>query len=307
MLSSKSGVAALSVSLNAGLVVLKLMVGFAIGSVSVISEAVHSGIDLLAAIMALFAVRTSAQPPDRGHSFGHGKVESLAGFVEAVLIFLAAILIVNEAVQKLLHGFELETVDLGIAVMVVSTIGNFVVAGLVMRVAKVTDSIALEADAWHHTTDVLTSLGVAAGLVVVRLTGLSVLDPLIAIAVALVICKAAWDITVHSLKDLLDASLPEAEQAVIRDVLDDHASRGDVVSYHDIRSRKVGAERHVDLHLVVRRGATVQQSHEMCDHLEGHLEEALGPASVHIHVEPCPEDCDRCEPECSPEGQARSG
>ena len=305
MFGSKEGVAALSVTLNALLVVVKLAVGFAIGSVGVISEAVHSGIDLLAAFTALFAVRTSSRPPDEEHLYGHGKVESLAGAAEAVMIFLAALFIINEAVQKLLHGVGMETVDLGIAVMAVSTVGNLVVARWVMRVAKSTDSVALEADGWHHMTDVLTSLGVALGLVVVRVTDHSELDPLIAIGVALFICKTAYDITVRSVQDLLDASLPKEEQALIREALETH--KPDVVSYHQVRSRKVGAERHVDLHLVVRRDATVQESHDLCDHLEEHLRDSLGDStSLGIHVEPCRGECGECRLDC-PTPEEKSG
>lgn len=305
VLASKQGVATLSVALNALLVVLKLAVGLTIGSVGVISEAVHSGIDLLAALTALFAVRTSSRPPDEEHHYGHGKVESLAGAAEAVMIFLAALFIINEAVQKLLNGVELETVDLGIAVMVVSTVGNLVVARWVMRVARSTDSVALEADGWHHMTDVLTSLGVALGLVVVRVTNHSELDPLIAMGVALFICKAAYDITARSVRDLLDTSLPQEEQALIREALETH--KPDVVSYHRVRSRRVGAERHVDLHLVVRRDATVQQSHDLCDHLEDHLRDALGTStSLGIHVEPCRGECGECHFDCPPEEEQKA-
>jgi cation diffusion facilitator family transporter len=306
VLSSKQGVAILSVGLNAALVVLKIAVGIAIGSVSVISEAVHSGIDLLAALTALFAVRTSAKPPDDKHHYGHGKVESLAGVVEALLIFGAAIMIVNEAAQKLLSGTELETVDMGIVVMVVSTVGNLVVARWVMRVAKATRSMALEADGWHHMTDVLTSLGVAGGLVAVRVTGLAVLDPVVAIGVALFICKAAWDITAASVGDLLDASLPIEEQTQIREVLDKH--KKDMVGYHEIRSRRSGSERHVDLHLVMNRDVTVKQSHDLCDHLEDDLRDALGSITLNIHVEPCPPDCETCDSEtCTNDGTASNG
>ncbi len=305
MFSSKEGVAALSVALNALLVVVKLIVGFAIGSVGVISEAIHSGIDLLAALTALFAVRTSSRPPDDEHHYGHGKVESLAGAVEAIMIFLAALFIINEAVQKLLHGVELETVDMGIAVMAASTVGNLVVARWVMAVAKRTESVALEADGWHHMTDVLTSLGVALGLVVVRVTGHSELDPLVAIGVALIICKAAYDITIRSVRDLLDTSLPLEEQAAIHDVLDRH--NDNVLGYHRVRSRKVGSERQVDLHLVVRRNATVQESHSLCDHIEEHLEDALGSATINIHVEPCEADCERCFPDCPRNEKGQGG
>ncbi len=304
MLSTKEGVAGVSVGLNAVLVVLKITVGLAIGSVGVISEAVHSGIDLLAAFTALFAVRTSARPPDEEHHYGHGKAESLAGLVEAALIFVAAVLIIGESMEKLTHGTELETVDLGIGVMALSTVGNFVVARWVMRVAKSTQSMALEADALHHTTDVLTSLGVAVGLLIVRLTGLAWLDPVVAIGVALFICKAAWDITQSSLGDLMDASLPKGEQAIIRQVLDRHSR--DMVGYHEVRSRRSGAERLVDLHLVMNRNVTVQQSHDLCDHLEADLKQALGAVTVHIHVEPCAPDCTDCDSACPPRDKASS-
>jgi len=297
MFSNKTSVAALSIISNTVLVTLKLAVGVAIGSVSVISEAIHSGIDLMAAVMAFFAVRISSNPPDEEHRYGHGKAESLSGFVESLLIFVAALMIINEAIQKLLHGGELEMVDLGIGVMVVSAVVNTFVSRRLLKVAKETDSIALEADGWHLTTDVLTSVGVAAGLIVVRFTGLVVLDSLIAIVVALIIIKAAFDITRRSVRDLLDSSLPKEEQALIRDTLEGHSD--EMVGYHKLRSRKAGGERHVDLHLVVKPDTTVQQSHDLCDHLEGHLETALGATSVNIHVEPCKRDCDGCHLDCS--------
>lgn len=296
-MSSKTGVAGISVGANALLVVLKLVVGFAIGSVGVISEAIHSGIDLLAALMAYFAVRTSSRPPDREHLYGHGKVDSLVGAVEALMIFLAALFIVNEAVQRLTHGAEMEAVDLGIAVMAISAVANFVVGRWVMRVAKATESVALEADAWHHNTDVLTSMGVALGLVAVRLTGRVELDPITAVGVALFICKAAYDIARQSVGDLLDTSLPAKEQALIREALEGHSEA--MVGYHKLRSRKAGGERHVDLHLVVKPDTTVEESHDLCNHLEGHLEAALGSTSVNIHVEPCKRDCQGCYLECS--------
>ena len=300
MLSSKKSVAGLSIASNATLVILKLTAGLTIGSVSVISEAIHSSIDLLAAIMAFFAVRASAKPPDDEHHFGHGKAENLSGAVEAVLIFIAALMIIYEAVQKLIYGVHLESVDFGIVIMGISAVTNTFVSRQLMRVAKATESMALEADAWHLTTDVLTSLGVAIGLVVVRLTGLSVLDPLIAIGVALFIFKAAFDITRRSVRDLLDTSLPAEEQTLIREVLDRH--KGDMVGYHEIRSRRSGSERHVDLHLVMNRNVTVQESHDLCDHLEGDLKNALGSLTLNIHVEPCAPDCKTCESDCGKDG-----
>ena len=305
MLSSKKSVAGLSIASNATLVILKLTAGLTIGSVSVISEAIHSSIDLLAAIMAFFAVRASAKPPDDEHRFGHGKAENLSGAVEALLIFIAALMIIYEAVQKLMYGVELESVDFGIVIMGISAVANTFVSRQLMRVAKATESMALEADAWHLTTDVLTSLGVTIGLVVVRLTGWSVLDPIIAIGVALFIFRAAFDITRRSVRDLLDASLPDEEQALIREVLDKH--KGDMVGYHEVRSRRSGSERHVDLHLVMNRNVTVQQSHDLCDHLEGDLKDALGAVTLNIHVEPGTPSREMYDSECEKDGIVPGG
>jgi cation diffusion facilitator family transporter len=296
VVASKQVVAAVSVATYTFLVVIKLVVGIAIGSVAVISEAIHSATDVVASIAALIGVRKGAQPPDEQHPFGHGKIESLAGAGQAIMIFIAVALIVNEAVSKLLHGVELVAVDLAIAVMAFSAVANLLVGRWVTKVARETDSLALEAAGLNHMSDVLVSAGVAGGLVIVRITGLAILDPLIAIVVALFIAKAAYNITRRSLDDLLDASLPRDEQARIREVLDRYRRRArNVVDYHQLRSRKSGAERYVDLHLVVKRDVTVQESHDLCDDLEQNLQEELGDkVSLHIHVEPCDSDCDRC-------------
>jgi cation diffusion facilitator family transporter len=201
-------------------------------------------------------------------------------------------MIVVEALDKIRHGAGPAQVDLGLAVMAISVGANLVVSRRLLRVAKATDSVALEADAYHLTTDVVTSLGVFLGLVAVKVTGWAILDPLIAIAVAAVIAKAAWDITRRSFVDLLDRSLPDDERATISAVLDRHA--GMLAGYHRVRSRKAGAERHVDLHLVVNADAHVADAHDLCDHLEEDLREALGNCELTIHVEPCRRNCAAC-------------
>jgi cation diffusion facilitator family transporter len=293
----KQVMAAVSVATYALLVALKLIVGIAVGSVAVISEAIHSATDVVASVTALIGVRKAAQPPDEDHPFGHGKIESLAGAGQAVMILIAIGLILNESVSNLLHGVELVAVDLAIAIMVVSAVTNLVIGRLVTKVARETESLALEAAGLNHMSDVLVSAGVAVGLVIVRITGLAILDPVIAIVVALLIARAAYDIARRSLNDLLDASLPREEQAQLREVLDRYSSRAKhVVNYHQLRSRKSGAERHVDLHLVVKRDVTVQESHDLCDDLEQNLQEALGDkVLLNIHVEPCDSDCGRCD------------
>ncbi|MCL4459180.1 MAG: cation diffusion facilitator family transporter [Chloroflexi bacterium] len=288
MLSTKEQAAALSIISNTILILLKLSVGLAIGSVSVISEAIHSGIDLLAAVIALFSVHIADRPADVSHPYGHGKVENVSGTIEAGLIFLAAIFIIYESVRRITHGLEIESVNLGLAVMLVSIIVNLLVSRHLRRVAMATDSLALEADAWHLRTDIYTALGVLLGLFVVGISGWKILDPLIAIAVALFITKAAIQITKKSFVDLLDARLPGAEQERIAAIINDHYRR--FVEFHDLRTRKAGSIHYVDLHLVVNPSLSVEQAHELCDHLEQDLEAAIPNCSVTIHVEPSAAD-----------------
>lgn len=211
----KERVALLSVLSNSTLVVMKLIVGLWIGSVAVISEAIHSGVDLVAAVIALFSVKTSSLPADGKHPFGHGKIENISGTVEALLIFIAAGWIIWESVSKLLLPWPVETVGWGVAVMFISAVANSVVARMLFRVGKETDSVALIADGWHLRTDVYTSAGVMAGLTVIWIgeslfpdIELHWLDPVAAIGVALLIIKAAWDLTRQSTGGLMDETLP---------------------------------------------------------------------------------------------------
>ncbi|MCK9306401.1 MAG: cation diffusion facilitator family transporter [Methanoculleus sp.] len=301
----KEKTARLSVASNALLVVAKLAVGVAIGSVGIISEAIHSAIDLIAAVIAYFSVRRSAQPPDECHTFGHGKYESISGLLEAVLILAAAVLIINEAVRNLLGGEEtlnVEALGLGIAVMLLSAGVNFYVSSRLMTVAKKTESIALESDAWHLRTDVYTSAGVVAGLVLIRLTGLVVLDSLVALAVAAIILRAAFDLIRRSFEDLVDRSLPPEEEARIREIISEHCT--DVIGFHRLRTRRSGPNRFVDLHLVVPRTATLEEAYGVVKRVEADVKQEFPRTSVTIRVQPCTgEDCSACGiftscPEC---------
>jgi cation diffusion facilitator family transporter len=297
----KEKTARLSVISNAGLVIMKFIIGFSIGSVSIISEAIHSSMDLIAAVIAFFSVRKSAEPPDEGHEFGHGKFEDISGLIEALLIFLAAFLIIIEAVSKLMgepsEHFTPDLLYLGIAVMGVSALVNWYVSGRLMSVAKQTESIALESDAWHLRTDVYTSLGVLGGLVLIRLTGLAILDSLVALGVAVVIMKAAYDLTVRSLSDLIDHSIPDEDQNRIREVICEHAS--DYAGFHDLKTRRSGPEVFIEFHLVMPGQITVLQSHDLADHLEADLRLEYPRSHVTIHIEPCNEGCTRCGSFCT--------
>lgn len=292
MLSTKSGAAGFSISSNSLLIILKIVTGLLTGSVSILAEAIHSLLDLVAAVIAFFGVRVSDRPADEQHPFGHGKAENISGFVEAGLIFVAAGIIIYEAVKRLIAGVTVELLELGIGVMAVSVVVNILVSRHLLKVSRATDSIALEADARHLTTDVWTSAGVLVGLVFVRLTGLVILDPIIALIVALFILKAAYDISRKSFRGLMDVSLPESEEAEIKSCIMEHYSQ--LVSFHKLRTRKAGSWRYIDLHLVMPKNASVEEAHLMCDHLEQDIESRLRCTTITIHVEPCSIECDQC-------------
>ncbi|HJX56057.1 MAG TPA: cation diffusion facilitator family transporter [Methanoregula sp.] len=305
----KAKTARLSVISNTGLVLMKFVVGFSIGSVSIISEAIHSSMDLIAAVIAYFSVRKSAEPPDAQHEFGHGKFEDISGLVEALLIFAAAVLIIREALLKLLGQpselFKPELLIFGIAVMGISALVNWYVSRRLMKVARQSESIALESDAWHLRTDVYTSLGVFIGLVLIHLTGITLFDPLVALGVALVIMKAAYDLTRRSFSDLIDHSIPAADEHRIQAIICEHAVS--YAGFHDLRTRRSGPDIFIEFHLVMPGSATVLHSHDLSDHLESDLNVEFPRAVITIHTEPCNEGCTRCGSFCTFYDKKNSG
>ncbi len=291
----KIAVASLSVISNTILVLSKVIIGILIGSVSVISEAIHSGVDLLAAVIAFFAVRTSIKSPDADHPFGHGKIENLSGTIEAVLIFVAASWIIYEAVLKIITPQPLDTPALGVAVMLASAVVNIWVSRRLFQTGKKTESVALLADAWHLRTDVYTSIGVMAGLALI-LTGEWIfpgvhfdwIDPVAAIAVALLIVRAAYELTIHSARDLLDVNLPDEEKWIRQEIAKlDLPIRG----FHHLRTRKAGAIRFVEMHLVFDHTLPIQDSHRISEQFEARIRRRFPGTQVMIHEEPCGEGC----------------
>jgi cation diffusion facilitator family transporter len=292
----KQFAAGLSVASNTLLVLAKFVIGFLINSVSVISEAVHSGIDLVAAVIAFIAVREASKPPDKEHPFGHGKAEAISGAFEGMLIFVAIVIIVYESVKKILTHSQVYQIDLGLWIMGASALLNAIVSWQLHRVAKKTESLALEADALHLSTDVFTSLGVFAGLLIIQLTGWHILDPIIALGVAVVIGRAAFGIIRRSVKDLMDERISEEELATVERVLSEHYRQ--FIGFHDLRSRKSGSQREIDLHLVQCRHILVEDAHAVCDHLEEELKSKLKRAHITIHTEPCELSCDQQDGRC---------
>jgi len=292
----KERVAILSVASNSILVVFKIIVGALIGSVSIISEAIHSGMDLLAAIIAMFSVKKSHLPADEVHPFGHGKVESISGLIEAVLIFLAAFWIIFEALKKLASAQEVESPGWGVAVMFLSAVLNFFVSQKLFAVGKEADSIALTADAWHLRTDVFTSAGVMISLFIIWISHfffmdprIHWLDPVAAIFVATFILKAAYDLTSQALGDLMDVKLPPDEEKWIREVIANR--RPEIHGYHQLKTRKAGNFRFIEFHIKVDPQMTVEASHGIARELKHVIMDKLPAATVTIHVEPCDGDC----------------
>ncbi|MFZ4523207.1 MAG: cation diffusion facilitator family transporter [Bacteroidales bacterium] len=282
-MSKKIRAARLSIFSNTLLIILKLTVGFISGSVSIISEAIHSFMDLLASIVAFFSVRISDTPADERHPYGHGKFENISGVVEALLIFVAAFWIIFEAVKKILHPADVEKIGLGFAVMLVSAVVNFFVSGKLYKVAHETGSVALEADALHLKTDVYTSGGVAIGLLLMWATGIHLVDPIVAILVALLILKESFELLKKAYAPLLDLALPAEDVTRISEIIQ-HRCKGEM-SFHDLRTRKAGNYKYIDFHLNLDPDKTVREAHEICDLIEEDIKRSFEQAEVTIHVE----------------------
>lgn len=286
VLKNKKLAASLSVLSNLTLIILKLITGFASGSVSIISEAIHSGSDFLASVIAFFAIHKSEKPADEDHQFGHGKYEDVAGFVEGCLIILASVYIIFEAGKKL-AGLTDPLVNSipGIVVMLVSVLTNICVSSYLFKVAKNTDSIALYSDAEHLKTDVYSSMTVFTGLIIIHFTGLYVIDAIIAIIVAMIIMHTGYKICKTTMNDILDGSLPENDINTIKDIIKVHTQKG-ISSIKEIRTRKAGKDKEIVIVLLVEGSLTVSFAHELCDGIENEIEKALGNTKVTIHVEP---------------------
>ena len=281
-MNAKVKIARLSIASNTFLIIMKLAVGIISGSVSIISEAIHSSVDLVAAIIAFFSVKVSDNPPDSRHPYGHGKVENISGVIEAVLIFIAAAWIIFEAVRKLTgEKFELESIGLGSLIMLISAVINAYVSRKLYKVARETHSVALEADALHLKTDVYTSLGVAAGLGLILITGIHLLDPIVAILVAFLIIKESYSLLKKAFNPLLDEAWSDKEVDDLEKALNEMN-----VNYHQLRTRIAGNYRFLDLHLELPKDQSVESAHKYCDMIEENLNSRFQNLNVTIHVEP---------------------
>ena len=282
-MNKKVSVARLSVVSNTTLIVVKVIAGLLSGSVSIISEAIHSLMDLVASVVAFFSVRISDTPADKNHPYGHGKFENISGVVEALLIFVAAFWIIYEAVKKIVHPEPVESIGIGLAVMILAAVVNTIVSRKLYRVARETGSVALEADALHLKTDVYTSAGVAAGLFLLWITDFHLIDPIIAIFVALLILRESFELFNRAYSPLLDSALPAKEVEQIAAIIRSHCT--DRMSFHNLRSRKAGNFRYIDFHLNLDPSLTVGAAHAICDQIEEDIKQVIPQTEVTIHVE----------------------
>ena len=293
MFSTKSAAAVLALACVLGLVALKIAVTALTGSLSILAQAADSFLDVLAISLTVFAISAALKPADEEHPFGHGKIENISAAVQALLLFTAAALIVSSAINRIISGQQLKLTETGIGVMAVSILVSFFLSRHLLRVSRAADSPALEAIARNIAADVYSAASVMVGMVVIRFTGLTILDPIIALPIAALIIWSGYSVMRKSFAGLVDVRLPKEEEALIAAAILEHT--GQLHDFHEMRTRKAGSQRFIDLHLVMPRNTTTEEAHRMCDHLEADLKQKLANASITIHVEPCDtSDCDHC-------------
>ncbi len=292
MFSTRKGAARLALVIIISLVVLKAIVALLTGSISITAQAVDSFLDLFAVGITVFAVRIADEPADKEHPFGHGKVEGIAAIVQSILIFATGGWIIYSAVERIVTGSEIEMSEAGIAVMLVSVIASIFLSRHLMKVSRLTDSLALEASAHNINADIYSAIGVLVAMIIIRITGYGIIDPVVGIVVSLFILKTAFDILRKSFGELLDKKLPEDEEETLISCIEEHTTQ--LAGYHKVRTRKAGSQRFVDLHLLLPKNMSLEDAHNMADHIEQDIKETLNGISVTIHLEPCDAECGQC-------------
>jgi cation diffusion facilitator family transporter len=255
------------------------------GSVGFLSDALESLVNLAAAIMALLVLQWASRPPDRDHMYGHEKAEYLSAGVEGAMIFGAAITIAAVAIGRLLHPVQIDQVGVGLVISVGASLVNLAVGLILVRAGRQYRSITVEANGRHLMTDVVTSAGVIVGVGAAALTGVEVVDPLVALAVAANIVAAGVGLVRRSADGLMDRALPEDERAAVDQVLQEFAASGDV-GFHAVRTRRAGRRSFASMHVLVPGAWTVKRGHDVAEQVDAALRERLPHATVFTHLEP---------------------
>ena len=283
-LASARSYAVISVLAAIVTILIKTLAWRLTGSVGLLSDAIESSINLIAALTAFWALGMASKPADRAHSYGHSKAEYFSSGLESALIVVAACGIIWAAVGQLANPSPLQQVDLGLALSLVATGINAGVAVLLMRAARRFRSITLRADAQHLLSDVWTSVGIVLAIALVHLTGWSILDPLVAIAVALQISVTGFRLLSETANGLMDRSLPEQELQQLEGLL--QRRKGSGIDFHALRTRVAGSRRFVSLHVLVPGYWSVKQGHDYCEEVEQEVAQLLDPCHVFTHLEP---------------------
>jgi len=297
MFSTKTGATKLLIGVVIGLIVIKVVVSWLTGSISILAQATDSLLDLFAAIITFSAIRFAVKPADSEHPYGHGKMEDIAGTIQGVLIFIAGGLIIYFSTRRIIEGSSVELVQSGLVVMLISIVASVFLSRHLLKVSRATNSVALEANAKNITADAYSAVAVVVGLVVVQFTQFYIIDPIIAICVAIYILKLAVDTMRKPISGLLDETLPPPEKMAIEASLIKHSH--EIVSYHELRTRRAGSQYYIDLHMVMSKDITLENAHQICDQVESEIKDELCNANVTIHVEPCDEKCEQCSVICS--------
>jgi cation diffusion facilitator family transporter len=272
------------IPLSLGVMGLKMVAWWVTGSVALLSDGLESVVNVVAAFIAFFVIRYAQKPADHDHPFGHHKAEYLSAVTEGVMIVVAALLIVQEAVNHLADPRMLEAPVLGLAINFVAGVINAVWAQLLIRTGRKHRSAALTADGQHIMSDVVTSVGVLFGLLLALATGYAIFDPILAILVALNILYQGWKVISQSIGGLMDQAVEPQEEEAIMQAIATHASGS--IGVHDLKTRRAGSVTFVDFHLVVPARMTVREAHDICDRLEDAIRAAHAGATIAIHVEP---------------------
>ena len=282
----KKIVAGLSITSNVILTIIKVIAGIASGSMSIISEAIHSFSDFFASILTFFSVVKSSKPADKDHPYGHGRYEDMAGFIEGILIIAASVFIIFESSKKIITGeFMHYENNIGIAVMFIAVALNFIVSSMLFKVAKESNSVSLYADGEHLRIDVYSSLGVLFGLVLIKITGYAVFDSVIAILVGVFIYKTGYIIVKQTLMNLLDHSLPKNDIEKIKYIIKNF-SQVAVLKKNGIKARQTGPFKDIDLILQFPEKTTICECHKICDEIEKQIQALYVNSSISIHSEP---------------------
>ncbi|HLL15627.1 MAG TPA: cation diffusion facilitator family transporter [Pyrinomonadaceae bacterium] len=281
----KNSVARLSILAAAFLILLKTGTGWLTGSIAVWASLLDSAMDIFASSINYFAVRAAARPPDDDHAYGYGKAESLAGLFQAAVISFSGLFLIYEAIKRMIYPHPTQSETIGVATMVIAILVSYALVARLRRVARLTDSPALSADAVHFASDVWTNGGVLFTLALIYFTGWTIVDPIISVAISIYILVAALAVGRESVEVLMDRRLPPEVDAQVAEIVGRFRDEG-VLGFHDLRTRRSGSQKFIDLHLEVERHQTLEEAHAASVRVLRTIEAEIPRAKVQIHTDP---------------------